>query len=123
MVKKSFHENLVELISKDRDFIKSLIEFSPDTILKNKYFIKKNYENYELDIYITSNLGESAIFEIKSHYGLRNHFLTKQYHRIIKNHPKSQVWLIYPNIAYDLNINDLQCERIRRLDMEKVDYI
>ncbi len=110
MTKNSFHENLVELISKNKPFIKQLVEFNPDRVITNRYFHNRHHEDYEIDIYTLSNNGESSIFEIKSHRGLIKTFTGKQLSRFKKYHPKSQIWLIYPNTPYNLDINDLHCE-------------
>ena len=123
MTKNIFHENLVRLIAKDKQFIQNLVQFNPDKILINKYFNNNKNENYEIDIYTLSNLGESSIFEIKSHNGLRSKFTNYQYPRFRKFHPKSQLWLIYPNIPYNLDINDLHCEFFENLKNKKIEYI
>ncbi len=110
MAKNSFHENLVELISKNKPFIKELVQFNPDRVITNRYFHNRHHEDYEIDVYTLSDEGKSSIFEIKSLRGLISSFTDKQLTRFRKYHPRSQIWLIYPNTPYNLDINDLHSE-------------
>ena len=123
MTRNIFHNKLVELIVANPQFMKSLVQFRPHTILTYYHFGRKRDKNYELDIYLESNRGESAIFEIKSHNGLRSTFTHHQLQRFREYHPTSQIWLIYPNIPYNLDITNLHCEFFEKLGTGEIEYI
>lgn len=110
----SYHNDLIKLITSYPQDLEDMIEFPIGKLLTNIHYHYSPTNNMELDIMIIY-ANKKTIIEVKSHYGLRNHFLTKQYPRFIQKFPSAKIFFMYSTVPNSLNINDIEYEEIIRI--------
>lgn len=96
-----YHDLIIRTMLKNPQKLESILGYAPSKILS-----EHKIGNGDIDIYVEGPNEQIAIFEVKGHPGLINHYLRKQLPKYQQRFPLARQFCVTGTSDKSLNIRD-----------------
>ncbi len=101
MSELKYHDQIIRTILENPQKLEQLLGYTPTKILS-----EHKIGNGDIDIYVQGPKEQNAIFEIKGHSGLVNHYLRRQLPKYQERFPLARQFCVTGTSNKSLNIED-----------------
>lgn len=101
MSKLKYHDMIIRIILENPQKLEQILGYTPLKILS-----EHKIGNGDIDIYVEGQDAQNAIFEIKGHPGLINHYIRKQLPKYQQRFPLARQFCVTGTSTKLLNITD-----------------